>query len=302
MKKIIISGGSGFIGKNLSKYLSNKGYEINILTRNTDKCNKLDSIKYHKIDFNSIENTAKIIEGAYSIINLSGASIVGKKWSSKYKQEIYNSRINTSNFLVKTINSLENPPKSFINASAIGIYGNCADEILDENSKIGKGFLADVCKDWEYKAEQCNSYTRVIKARIGIVLSNNGGALAKFALPFHFLFGGPIGNGKQWMSWIHIEDLLSMFLLFIEDENLNGTFNIVAPNPVTMNEFAKTLGNVLRKPSIFRVPEFIIKMVLGESSSIILDSQRVLPKHIENYNFKYKFSFLNKALIDLFLK
>jgi uncharacterized protein (TIGR01777 family) len=299
MKKIVISGGSGLIGSKLADLFVQSGYEVNILTRNSSKFIDSDNIKYRKFDINSIENTAKILEGAFSIINLAGAPIADSKWTTSYKQEIYNSRINMTNHLVNAVNSLENPPKSFISASAIGIYGNRGDEKLTESSHIGSGFLTDVCRDWEYEADKCNAKVRLVKARIGIVLAENGGALSKLAMATKWFAGGPIGNGNQWMSWIHIDDLAALFLWSIENSDVNGIFNFVSPNPVTMNEFAKTLGKTLHRPSFFRVPEFVIKLILGESAIIVLDSQKVYPATAEHLSFQYKYKFLKDALINL---
>jgi uncharacterized protein (TIGR01777 family) len=300
MKRIVIAGGTGLIGNKLSELLINNGYEVLILTRNPNnyKSNN-DKIKYGKLDLNNVNSTAELLNGSYSIINLAGAGIADKKWTAEYKNSILKSRIDTTNHLTNAINKIEKLPESFISASAIGIYGDRADEKLNEKSKTAHSFLADVCTQWELSAENCNPKVRLVKARIGVVLSENGGALPKMSLPFKLFVGGPIGSGKQWMSWIHIDDICNMFLWTIENNQTSGIINFTAPNPVTMNEFAKKIGIILGRPSFFKVPEFVIKFILGESAEMVLASQRVFPSAAEHLGYRHKFAYLDEALTDI---
>ena len=299
MKRIVIAGGTGFIGKHLSKHLAMNGYEVVILTRNPPKSNEIDSITYEKLEINNIENTAKVINDAFAVINLSGAGIGDKRWTPEYKKIIHDSRVGVTSHLIKVLNLVEKKPKSFISASAIGIYGDRGDEMLNEKSGLSNDFLANVCHDWEMEADNCPQDIRLVKTRMGIILSIDGGALPKMITPFKFFIGGPIGSGNQWMSWIHIDDICNMFLMVIENEESSGVINFVAPNPVQMNEFAETLGKTLGRPSFFRLPAFILKIILGESSVLVLESQRVNPTAAEQLGYKFKFETLSDALKNI---
>ncbi len=299
MKRIVIAGGTGFIGKHLSKHLAMNGYEVVILTRNPPKSNEIDSITYEKLEINNIENTAKVINDAFAVINLSGAGIGDKRWTPEYKKIIHDSRVSVTSHLIKVLNFVEKKPKSFISASAIGIYGDRGDEMLNEKSGLSSTFLAKVCHDWEKEADNCPQDIRLIKARMGIILSIDGGALPKMITPFKFFIGGPIGSGNQWMSWIHIDDICNMFLMVIENEESRGVINFVVPNPVQMNEFAETLGKMLGRPSFFRLPAFVLKIILGESSVLVLESQRVNSTAAEHLDYKFKFKTLSDALKNL---
>lgn len=299
MKRIVIAGGTGFIGKHLSKYLILNGYEVVILSRNPQKHKNINGITYAKLDLNNIETTAKAINDAYAVVNLSGAGIGDKRWTPEYKELIHDSRVSVTSHLVKVLNHVEKKPKSFISASAIGIYGDRGDEILNEKSGLRSTFLANVCHDWEKEADNCEQDIRLVKTRMGIILSLDGGALPKMFTPFKFFIGGPIGSGRQWMSWIHIDDICNMFLMVIENEESRGVVNFVAPNPVQMDEFADSLGKSLGRPSFFRLPAFILKIILGESSELVLASQRVYPTAAGHLGYKFKFETLSDALKNI---
>lgn len=299
MKKIILSGGTGLIGSKLSKLLVDSGYEVVILTRNPSRFKPEHNITYSKIDLADLNNSISILENAYSIINLAGAGVADKKWTPEYKKEIYDSRINLTSHLVEAINRTENKPNSFISASAIGIYGDRGDEQLNEKSQATETFLANVCVDWEKVADRCGDSVRVVKSRIGIVLARNGGALPKMLMPYKLFVGGALGSGNQWMSWIHIDDICNLFLWCIENNDALGVFNFTAPNPVTMNYFSYHLGKTIKRPSIFKVPAFVLKLILGESAEVVLASQRVYPTEALHLGFKFNFENLNLALNDI---
>jgi uncharacterized protein len=299
MKKIVISGGTGMIGKRLTKMLVETGYEVIILTRNPEKYKSKPGISYAAMDLSDAGRTAKIIEGVQSIINLAGAGIADKRWSPEYKEVILNSRIDTTAHLVEAMSLAEKAPESFISASAVGIYGNRGNEKLNEKSHVGDSFLSKVSIYWEHEADKCHPDVRLVKSRIGIVLAREGGALPKMLTPYKFFIGGAIGTGQQWMSWIHIDDICRLFLWCIENSDVKGVLNFVAPNPVTMNDFAKELGHSLHRPSIFKVPEFVIKLMLGESAELVLSSQRIYPTAAEHLGFDFKYPNLNSALKDL---
>lgn len=289
-KKIFIAGGSGLIGKRLTQKLNELNYQTIILSRKDSKI----SVKYP----NSPKELAKLIDGADAIINLAGANIVGKRWNKEYKKELYDSRINTTRLLVEAINLTHNKPY-FISTSAVGYYGDRGNKVLNEDTNPDNGFIASICTDWEDEAKKADTKTFI--TRIGIVLANEGGALKEMLLPYKLFIGGPLSNGKQWFPWIHIDDLLYVYVNAIENK-LTGTANIVSPHQVQMNEFAQTLGSVLHRPAIFRVPAFAVKLILGEASQEVLRSQRVNPKYLLDINFNFKFNTLSSALKDLLEK
>lgn len=295
MKKVCISGATGLIGKKLVKLLAENDYYIVSLTRDINKSKKILPEAKEHFDFKS-NDFQTAIETSYAIINLSGASIAGKRWSKSYKKIILESRTKTTKFLVDAVEKCTNPPKIFINASAVGIYKNLGDNSITEQSPKADDFLATVCKKWEEEAFKLWDKCRVVTARTGIVLDKKDGALAKILLPFKLFIGGPLGSGKQWMPWIHIEDTIQLYKWVLENEDIKGPINFTAPNPVQMKEFAKTIAKVLKRPSAFKVPSFLLKILLGESAVIVLDGQRATPqKAIEN-GFKFKYSKLEDAL------
>lgn len=288
--KIFIAGGSGLIGKHLAQKLKELNYNVVILSRNATG----NSIAYPK---NSSE-LSKIIDGADVVINLAGANIVGKRWNREYKKELYDSRIETTKHLVSAINLTNNKPY-FISTSAVGYYGDRGNKVLNEDTNPDNGFIASICTDWEDEAKKANTETFI--TRIGIVLAKEGGALKEMLLPYKLFVGGPLSTGKQWFPWIHITDLINIYIFAIENK-LTGTANVVSPHQIQMNDFAKTLGQVLRRPAFFRVPAFAIKLILGEASQEVLRSQRVAPKSLIDNNFNFKFNTLSLALKDLLEK
>lgn len=287
-KKIFIAGGSGLLGKYIEKHLDKDGFKVKVLTRQKNT---------HDIEYpESPEELAKMIEGAEAIINLAGASIVGKRWNKEYKQILYDSRIKTTKYLVDAINLTQNKPKIFISASAVGFYGDRGDNLLLEEATPAEGFVAQICIDWEKEALKCDIPTFI--PRIGICLAKEGGALKEMLTPFQFFVGGPIGSGQQYFPWIHIADLYAI-IKFAMENNLEGVYNAVAPEQVRMKDFAKTLGKTINRPSIFPVPSFALKIILGESSQELLRSQRVAADKISKQNFKFQFEKLDMALKNL---
>lgn len=282
-EKIFIAGGSGFIGTKLKKFWESNDYEVIVLSRSANP--SLNRIAYPE----STEDFAKLISGSKALVNLAGASIAGKRWTPDYKKELYDSRIDITKACTNAILKSEVPPTIFISASAIGIYGDRADETLTESSALEDGFIADLCKDWEKEAEPAKNKTTVFQPRIGVVLEKGFGALEKMELPFRLFVGGPVGSGTQWFSWIDIDDIVSIFDWAINNKP-EGIFNVASPNPVKMKDFAKALGEALRRPSLFPVPEFVLKIVLGESAQEVVRSQKVLPERLieEGYIFKYE--------------
>jgi len=236
------------------------------------------------------------IEG---VVNLAGASIGNRRWTGAVKQEIINSRVNATRALVTAINRGTMQPRILLNASAVGYYGPRGDEKITEEEAAGPDFLAQVCRHWEAEAYQVqNPATRVLTLRIGVVLGKEG-ALARMVLPYRFFLGGPLGRGTQWISWIHVQDLIRMIRFILAQEGINGPVNGTAPNPVTMREFAKLTGRVLRRPAWLPVPEFLLKTALGQMSEMLLHGQRVIPAKMLAAGFPFAYPDLKPALADL---
>jgi uncharacterized protein (TIGR01777 family) len=213
---------------------------------------------------------------------------------------IFESREVSTKNLVSAFKNSQSKVKVLISSSGVGYYGSRDDKILTEKSNLGNDFLANVCDVWEREAEKASAYgIRTAMLRQGIVLSDKGGALAKFLPPFKFFIGGALGNGRQWFPWIHVDDLVAIYLFIIDNVEISGPINVVSPEAVRMNEFAKTLGKILYRPSIFSVPEFALKILIGEAASTIVSSQRVVPQKLIDKGFKFKFEKLEEALKDL---
>lgn len=295
---ILITGGSGLIGQALIKRL--QANRIIVLTRNPEKSANVlpDNIEVTsslaEVDFNNID----------VVVNLAGEAIVDKRWSSTQKNTICQSRWQITQNLVDKIHAATTPPHSFISGSAIGFYGRQGASAIDEaHQDIYDEFSHQVCQKWEAIAQQANSdKTRVCLIRTGIVLASNGGALSKMLPAFRFGLGGPIANGQQFMSWIHIDDMVAVLLAAIEQPALSGVINATAPTPVSNQEFSETLSTVLSRPCMFRVPAFVLRILLGESADLILYGQNVLPRKLLDNHFKFQYPSLQKALTQLLLK
>lgn len=297
----MITGATGLIGRELCKTLSSRGDELTIFSSNTEKAKANLPFAKEVIAWKDYEKDYSIyFEGKDAVIHLAGASVAGKRWTTNYKNEIYNSRIRTTKNLVSSIELCQNKPEVFISASAIGFYGDCENSVLTEASSNGKDFLSNLCVDWEKASGQLETFNmRRVIVRTGIVLSTKDGALKKMLLPFRFYLGGPLGSGRQWFSWIHLADIVSIYLFLIDKQKLKGIFNAVSPQPAQMKTFAKLLGKVLHKPSILPVPKFVLRLVMGESASAVLASQRVKPEALLQAGFKFKYENLEAALNDL---
>lgn len=296
MVTVLITGGTGLVGQLIRKKLTLKGYQVRILTRNPKESNEyVWNIANKTID-------EKVFENLDYIIHLAGAGIADKKWTKKRKQEIIDSRTKSTQLLLTKIQELKINLKGFIAASAIGYYGAITSEkIFTEVDNPAKDFLGDVCYQWEQnslKFQQENIPTTIV--RIGIVLSNNGGALTKMNTPVLIT---PIGNGKQYLPWIHIEDLSSLFIKAIEDSNFTGIYNAVAPDTQTSKSFSKALASKTKKLFIpIGVPKFVLQLLFGEMAIILTTGSRISSKKIEKTGFQYSFKNLNKALDDILKK
>lgn len=292
--KILITGASGFIGKALQKSFAEKGYEMLLATRS--KPEKPSEIQWDT-EKGFAEEDLPRLESLDAIIHLAGESITGR-WTDDKKQRLMDSRVDGTRNVVETIGKLQNKPKVFIAASAIGIYGDRDDEILTETSAAGDTFLAEIGKNWEAESDKAKEFgVRLVQLRIGIVLSKDGGALAQMLTPFKFGLGGTVGSGKQWMSWIALEDIVRIFNFALESENLSGAVNTVAPNPATNEEFTDTLGAVVHRPTFLPLPAFAVNLAFGEmGDALLLDSTRVIPKKLEEAGFTFDYPDLKAAL------
>lgn len=279
---IAIAGSSGFIGKSLTQYLTQQGHTIERLTR----------------DPSSGQLILDNLDSCQAVINLAGENIASGRWTKEKKRKIYESRVLTTKALTKAIIQLKNPPSTFINASAIGYYGNQVPGIVDENSPSGEGFLAHVCRDWEAATAPAEEKgIRVVHMRIGIVLDAKGGALAAMLVPFRLGVAGVMGSGNQYMSWIVREDLVRLFHHCLMHEEFRGAVNAVTPNSVTNREFTKTLGRILHRPTLFPMPSFLARWVLGEmADELLLSSVRAYPKKLVDSSFAFQYPELEGAL------
>jgi uncharacterized protein (TIGR01777 family) len=298
-RNILITGASGLIGTRLIKNLLEKGHRVSVLSRQNSNFKGVSTFNWD-IDKQLID--LKAFEGIDTIIHLAGAGIADKRWTKQRKQEIVDSRIRSTQLLYHTIDAIKAPVKTFISASAVGYYGDRNDEILHEESESGTGFLADCCKQWEAAVDEgLKSGIRVVKLRIGIVLSKQGGALSELARPVSFFVGAPLGSGKQWMPWIHLTDLVSIFEKAIENSDYSGTFNACTPYPVTNYEFTKILAKKLFRPVWpVNVPEFVLKTMLGEMSTVILNSTRTSPQKLMDMGFRFRYQGLDAALSEIY--
>ncbi|MCE1165076.1 MAG: TIGR01777 family oxidoreductase [Bacteroidetes bacterium] len=299
MNRIVIFGGTGFLGRKLSWLLGDE-YSITVATRNAGRRYAYgENTDIAEID-NSDESYLRAVDNSYAVINLSGASIAGKRWNGGYKNILYNSRINTTKKITTAFAKCENKPRVFLSTSASGYYGDRRDEILTEESAPGNDFLAGLCSDWEkeaFRAEETG--IRTVCIRIGVVLDKQEGALPRLVMPFKFFAGGRLGNGKQWMPWVHVDDVTGIFRHALNNESVNGPVNAVSPNPVTNKEFTKLVGAILHRPSLFPVPELALKIAVGEFAEFLLGGQRILPDKILKAGYKFRYETAEYALKNL---
>ncbi|KZE65601.1 epimerase [Fictibacillus phosphorivorans] len=297
MKNILVSGGTGFIGKHITQLLQST-YKIFILTR---KDNKPPQTNVSYIEWLTPHSTPeKELPKIDAVINLAGESINGR-WTDDKKQAILNSRLKATESLLDLVKKLPEPPSVWVNASAIGYYGTSETEVFTENTENhGIDFLAEVVKAWETKAKGAETLgSRTIFTRFGLVLGKDGGVLPQLSLPYRFFAGGTVGSGEQWVSWVHIEDLAKLIKETIENEQYSGPVNVTAPNPVTMKEFGQVIGDVMHRPHWLPAPSIAFRFLFGEMSMLILKGQQVLPDKALNNGFQFSYPHLKGALHDL---
>lgn len=294
---ILVTGGTGFIGSALRNHLLRKGHLLTIITRSPKKYESESAKNQRFIDWDA--NLVAAMEEADVVINLVGKNLA-TIWTDEAKEKIYASRIDTTSKLVEAIKQAESRPELMISASGISYYGDRGDDILDESEPAGSGFLPKLCVDWEGSAHPVEDLgVRLVIFRNAVVLEEGGGALQYMLPVFKLGLGGSLGDGRQYLPWIHMLDVCRAIDFAIKNESLEGACNLIAPNPVTMNELTNTMGEVLHRPTFFRVPEFALKLALGEASDALLDSIRAQPKKLQQAGFEFRFQYLREALGDI---
>jgi len=295
--KILITGGTGFVGTQLTSRLIQDGHEVTILSRSAKRSGEVPRrISYLQGDPTQKGPWQEAIKSHDAVINLAGASIFAK-WTDEHKKAIRESRVSTTQNIVEGIPSPPQKQFTLLSTSAVGYYGFCGDEELTEQSPPGNDFLARIALEWEGEALKAKERgARVVITRFGIVMGEKGGALSQMIPLFKKYIGGPIGSGKQWFSWVHIKDLSEAFAFLMKHPEISGPVNVCAPNPVRNKDLAKVLGKVLHRPSFMPAPGFMVKLVLGEFGSVILKGQRVIPKRLLDSGFAFQYPDIDKAL------
>jgi uncharacterized protein len=302
-KTVIISGATGFIGTMLVQKLVEKNYAVVVLSRNPKKAvafrnSGVDVVAW---DGKSAQGWGSHADGAYGIINLAGENIAAGRWTQKRKQAILESRLAAGRAITEAVEKAAQKPRAVIQASGVGYYGNRGDEVLDETSSAGSGFLSDVSLQWEKSTELVEALgVRRAIIRTGIVLGRNGGFLSRVLLPFRLFMGGYMGNGRQWLSWVHMADEVGAICFLLEKEDARGAFNLSSPHPLTAKDFFHELGRALGRPSWLPVPGLALHLALGEmADELILSGQRALPRKLLQAGYDFQFSAAREALLNI---
>lgn len=299
LKNILITGATGLIGSRIVRSLQQRGHSIKILTRDPSRVINAEAFHW---DIESGHIDPKCLQDIDTIIHLAGAGIADKRWTKKRKQEIVDSRVKSTKLLFDTIEKTGAKIETVISASGAGYYGHRGDEVLTEESSNGTGFLAECCKQWEDAIDEGNKFcNRIIKLRIGIVLTRHGGALVELEKPITFFAGAALGSGKQWIPWIHLYDMISIFEKAVEDPEFNGVYNTSSPFPVTNSEFTRALARKLVRPVWpVNVPEFVLRSLLGEMSEVVLISDRNSAQKLLDSGFQFRYPALEDALTEIY--
>ncbi len=298
--KILVSGATGLIGRALCQSLKRGGHTVIAASRAPERVRGLAADEIIKWDVMTSPPPPDSLEGTEAVIHLAGEPVAEKGWSVQQKQRIRDSRVVSTRNLIAGLRASQNRPQIFVCASAVGFYGERGDEKLDEQAAAGKGFLSEVCQDWEKEADAAEGLgIRLVKVRIGVVLSAEGGALKKMLLPFRLGIGGPLASGRQWFPWVHLDDIVGIFQHAIANPSVKGAFNGVAPEPVTNADFTKQLAQVLHRPAFVPTPEFALRLLFGERADVLLMSNRVIPQKALESGYPFHFPTLTPALEDL---
>ncbi|WP_071517362.1 TIGR01777 family oxidoreductase [Geitlerinema sp. PCC 9228] len=300
--KIAITGATGFVGSRLVQKLHQQGHSLLVFTRSSQKAKRmfppsafanLEVVTYTPTQSGEWQNA---LSGCDGVVNLAGTPIADERWTSQRQQSILDSRQLGTQKIVEAMANANPQPAVLVNPSAVGYYGTSETDTFDETSSPGNDFLAQVCQKWEAAAEEVKNHgTRLVIFRFGIVVGP-GGAVEKMLLPFKLFMGGPLGEGNQWFSWIHREDLVDFIIRALQDPQVAGTFNATTPNPVRMKELCQVLGEVMHRPSWLPVPSFALELLLGDAAKVVLEGQKVLPKRTQEAGFEYQYPDIQSAL------
>ena len=301
--RVVITGATGFIGRALCKELLNSGYEVVALSRSIGRGREVlgQDITVAGWDGQSAQGWAKWAEGARAVVNLAGESITAGRWTKSKKEEILQSRLNAGKAVTEAVTLARDKPAVVIQSSGIGYYGSARDESVDESSQPGTGFLSSVAEKWEASTKEVEAMgTRQVIIRTGVVLGKDGGALPRLLTPFRLFVGGPLGSGKQWFPWIHLDDEVRAIRFLIQSDDLKGAFNLVAPKALTMRDFCRTLGMVMNRPSWLKVPALMLRVFFGEmAKEVLLSGQRAVPRRLLEAGFDFRFADVESGLRDI---
>jgi len=300
--RVFLTGATGFVGQRLAARLLGRGDEIVVLTRNASHAGKAlhDQAVLVEGDPTTEGKWMSVIDGCDAVVNLAGEAVFGKRWSDDQKEKLRTSRVFTTENIVKAVAQASNKPKVMVSASSIGYYGSNENDTLTESSPPGSDLLANISQEWEQAAHKVEQEgIRLAIIRIGIVLHPSGGALARMVKPFKLGLGGIIGTGEQWVSWIHMEDLINLFILLLDDERGSGVFNGTAPQPIHNRSFCEALAQALNKPCGLKIPEMALKASLGEVAKTLAEGQRVIPSRTKEIEFSFQFPTITSALMNL---
>ena len=298
--KVLITGGTGLIGRALSDRYLKDGHQVTVLTRAPERVkDALPGVRLHKWDGRTARGWGHLVEETDAIINLAGENLSAGSWTEARKQAIRDSRVNSGRAVVEAVKAAQIKPSVLIQASGVGYYGVRSTDLLDESAANGDDFLSSVSRDWEAATEPIEALgVRRVIIRSGVVFSPRSGALARMLLPFKLFVGGPLGSGRQWLSWIHLEDEVRAIRFLVDSSGASGSYNLAA-DPVTNAQFAWVAGEIMRRPSFVPVPAFALRLILGEMSTVVLEGQRASSKKLTDLGFKFKFWSLEDALRDL---
>ncbi len=297
--KVIITGGRGFIGSALAGSLAQAGYNVVVLSRRSG--GEEASITFDEWDGQTVGPWARHLDGAAAVVNLAGESLAEGRWTAERKQALLDSRVKSTQTLIKALEQTPQRPKALIQTSAIGFYGPGGDEPFTENSPGGAGFLAEVCRQWEQTALSVESLgVRLVIIRLGVVLGRDGGMMKRLSTLFRRGLGGPWGSGRQWLSWVHLADVISAVEYFLHTPTAQGVYNLTAPQPVQVQVFARRLGEALHRPALLRTPAAMLRLAMGEmADEMLLTGQRVEPQKLLQEGFTFRFPDLKDALKDI---
>jgi len=302
--RVVVAGGTGFLGTPLVSSFARDGHDVVVLTRDSQSSR---GSQHSNVSFlpwtpdGEAGSWKSAVDGSGAVVNLSGESIAGKRWSAEQKQRILDSRVRATRSLVAAIRQSASPPAVFVSGSAVGYYGPLGDQIVAEDARPGSDFLAKVCVEWEREAAPAGDRTRLVCVRTGLVLEKDGGALPEMLPPFKFFVGGPVGSGRQYWPWIHRDDWLGLIRWSIATPSVSGALNATAPNPVTNAEFAHALGRAMHRPAFMPAPAFALRIMLGEmADGLLLSGQRAVPARATQTGFAFKYARVDDALGAIF--